>query len=53
MILKQNSVEIPMEIKLPKALLDFTAGVTLKADNARGLRVDSMHFKLPKLAIGS
>lgn len=51
-ILKQDSVEIPIEIGLPKSLLDITAGVTLRADNDRGLRVDSMHFRLPKVAIG-
>ncbi|HEX5910465.1 MAG TPA: hypothetical protein VFY44_08220, partial [Thermoleophilaceae bacterium] len=51
-ILKQDAVEIPIEIGLPKSLLDITAGVTLRADNDRGLRVDSMRFKLPKVAIG-
>jgi len=51
-ILKENSVEIPMEIGLPKSMLNITAGVTLRADNKNDLRVDSMHFRLPKVAIG-
>ncbi len=52
LILKQHSIEIPVELKLPKVFGGLTGSATLKADNDHGLSVDSMRLVVPKFVLG-
>ena len=52
LILKQHSIEIPVQLKLPKVFGGLTGSATLKADNDNGLSVDSVRFVVPKFVLG-
>jgi hypothetical protein len=51
-ILKEDAVEIPISITLPKALGGITGATTLRADNKRGLHIDSVGFKVDRILLG-
>ena len=51
-ILKKHSVEIPVQLTLPKVFDGLTGAATLRADNENGLSVDSVSFKVPKFVLG-
>ena len=51
-ILKEHSVEIPIQLRLPGVFGGLTGGVTLKADNDHGLTVNSVRFAVPKFVLG-
>lgn len=50
--LKKDSVEIPVSLKLPKAFGGVTGQTTLRADNRRGLHVDSVRFAADQILLG-
>ena len=52
LILKEHSIEIPVQLKLPKVFGGLTGSATLKADNEHGLSVDSVRFVVPKFVLG-
>lgn len=51
-ILKKHSVEIPVQLTLPKVFGGLTGAATLRADNENGLSVDSVSFRVPKFVLG-
>lgn len=50
--LHQHSVAIPVSLKLPVAFGGITGEATLRADNARGLHLDSVHFEADTIPLG-
>ena len=49
---KKDAVEIPVSLKLPKTFGGITGATTLRADNQRGLHVDSVQFKADQILLG-
>jgi hypothetical protein len=51
-ILRRHAVEIPVSLKLPVAFGGVSGSATLRADNARGLQLDSVHFEAGTIPLG-
>ncbi|NLT05455.1 MAG: hypothetical protein GXY03_04000 [Solirubrobacterales bacterium] len=49
--LERDSVRIPISLKLPKAFGGITGETTLRADNRRGLHVDSVRFAADQILL--
>jgi hypothetical protein len=52
LILKEKSIEIPLQLKLPSVFGGLSGSATLRADNDHGLDVDSVRFVVPKFVLG-